>query len=73
MFSSECCKFDDDNLAWRIMMVLAIQTTSSGRTSPTTLMTRSMSRRMGSSTNRRTDSWEAVFALPHIVGDFWYG
>ena len=53
-------------------MVLAIQTTTSGRTSPTMLMTRSMSRRMGSSTNRRTDSWEAVFALPHIVGDFRY-
>ena len=53
-------------------MVLAIQTTTSGRTSPTTLMTRSMSRRMGSSTNRRTENWKAVFALPHIVGDFRY-
>ena len=54
------------------MMVLAIQTTTSGRTSPTMLMTRSMSRRTGSSNSRRTDSWEAVFALPHIVGDFRY-
>ena len=60
----------DDDLAWRIMVVFATQTTSSGRMRPSTLMTRSMRRRMGSSTSRRKDSWRALFAIPHmVVGD----
>ena len=54
------------------MTVFAIQTTSSGRMRPNTLMTRSMSRRMGNSTSTRRESWNALFTIPHmvLVGEF---
>ena len=66
----------DENLEKRIIIVLAIQTMSSGRMSANTLMKRSMRRRMGSSTNMRMESWKALFTIPHIVievGDFTFG
>ena len=65
----------DENLEKRIIIVLAIQTTSSGRMSANTLMKRSMSKRMGNSTNMRRESWKALFITPHmvVVGDFTVG
>ena len=57
------------------MTVFAIQTTSSGRMRPNTLMTRSMRRRMGNSTSTRRESWRALFTIPHmvLVGEFTIG